>query len=305
VVTEQRRGGIGRAGRGAPTGLRAALTAIEADAAGAGIGPALSRGLCWLPVAGTVLLGVIYAARSRSYYWILLEDHPVEWGQFAFLAFAVLAAGVAAARLARQGRYGLAALLVLVALGSLVLAGEEISWGERVFSLAPPADVASINKQHELNLHNLTLDGVSVDIVSELLELAMGLGGAAVCLLARPRRGPLHRTWVWQVAPPLAAVPVFAVMALYQAVMLSARITAAPAILYQEWMEFGFYLGIAVTVAAVWARAAGGPAAGRRPLVVAALLALAVTGVFALLSARSAVLPGNVPPSLVGLYGSF
>ena len=40
--------------------------------------------------------------------------------------------------------------------------------------------------------------------------------------------------------------------------------------------------------------------------IVAALAdAVVVTGVFAQLSAQSRVLPGNVPPTLVGLYGSF
>jgi hypothetical protein len=305
------------------SGLPGALAAVDSDATLDGFPLAWSRTITWLPILGTLVLGAIYVARSRSYYWLLVEDHPVEWAQFGFLVFACLAALLAAGRLARQSRYALAAILLMVALGSFLLAGEEISWGERVFSLAAPADLASINKQHEINLHNLNVDGVSVDKISQLLELVMGLGGALLALLARPRRARLNRTWLWNVAPPLLALPGFGLMALYQTFMLGTGNTSSPAILYQEWMEFCFYLCIAITAACCWTRAAAGryriaPAgpsvewqvepgvrAGLRPLVAAGAVALALTAVFAQMSAQSHVLPGNVPPSLVSLYGSF
>jgi hypothetical protein len=291
------------------TGWRASLAAIDADAALDGLRTSWSRTVAWLPFAGTVVLGAVYAVRPRLYYWLLLEDHPVEWAQFAFLAFAVLAAVLAAVRLARRGRPGAAALLILAALAAVVLAGEEISWGERVFSLAPPADLSSINRQGELNVHNLVVDSISVDTVSKVIELVLAVGAAALALLARPVRGVLAGTWLRDLAPPLATVPAFGLLALYQVVMLGSGAIAAPAILYQEWMEFGLYLGIAVTVACVWLRAGGAPvgagALAWRPLAVAALVALAVTGTFAQLSAQSKVLPGNVPPTLRSLYGSF
>jgi hypothetical protein len=290
--------------------VRSLLTAVEADAAADGLSLGWSRAVAWLPLAGTVFLGALYAVRTRSYYWILLEDHPVEWAQFAFLVCSVLAAALAGTRLFRQGRYGLAALLLLVALAAIVLAGEEISWGERVFSLAPPADLSAINRQGELNLHNLNVDNVSVDTVSKVIELVLALVATALALVARPLRGALAGSWLRDVAPPLATLPAFGLMVLYQLFMLGTGNVNAPAILYQEWMEFGFYLGIAMTVACCWLRAAG-PASGAdggvswRPLLIAAVLALVVTAVFAELSAQSHVLPGNVPPTLRGLYGSF
>ena len=36
-------------------------------------------------------------------------------------------------------------------------AGEEISWGQRIFGFKTPQSLAQVNKQDELNLHNLTI----------------------------------------------------------------------------------------------------------------------------------------------------
>ena len=36
-------------------------------------------------------------------------------------------------------------------------AGEEISWGQRIFGIQTPQSLAQVNKQDELNLHNLTV----------------------------------------------------------------------------------------------------------------------------------------------------
>lgn len=49
----------------------------------------------------------------------------------------------------------------LVFLGLTLLfffgAGEEISWGQRIFGFKTPESLAQVNKQDELNLHNLTV----------------------------------------------------------------------------------------------------------------------------------------------------
>lgn len=44
---------------------------------------------------------------------------------------------------------------LLLAAGMIFMAGEEISWGQRLFSFATPADLNAINEQHEFNLHNI------------------------------------------------------------------------------------------------------------------------------------------------------
>lgn len=53
-------------------------------------------------------------------------------------------------------------LFIPLALAAIWVAGEEVSWGQRLFDLATPAALSAINEQHELNLHNI--EGVHENI---------------------------------------------------------------------------------------------------------------------------------------------
>jgi hypothetical protein len=266
----------------------------------------------WSPVAGMIALTAVYVIDARFYYWLLLEDHAVEWLQFALLVVTVWAAGSGAVESARRGRRGPALLMLLMALGAFGLAGEEISWGERVFGLVPPTDLVAINQQQELNVHNVTLGGVSFNLVSDLLKLLLGVTGITLALLARTPHGRLRPAWLREVAPPVTAIPGFAILVLYGTAMGGGRITLSPALVLQEWAELCLYLALAVTTVSAQARAAAEPLtrAARPPrrhripasLVTGVMVALGLTAAFATLTARSGMLPGNVPPSLTSLY---
>jgi hypothetical protein len=56
-------------------------------------------------------------------------------------------------------RYGTIKLLALLALAAwfFFMAGEEISWGQRILHIAEPAALGAINDQNELNLHNIAV----------------------------------------------------------------------------------------------------------------------------------------------------
>jgi hypothetical protein len=66
-------------------------------------------------------------------------------------------------RVARKSldRTWVALVKQLIYLGLALLfffgAGEEISWGQRIFGFKTPAPLAQVNKQDELNLHNLSV----------------------------------------------------------------------------------------------------------------------------------------------------
>src|SRR6185295_12809868 len=58
----------------------------------------------------------------------------------------------------RQKRWSVVTLWFLImGLGTIVLFGEEISWGQAVFGWKPGAEMTKINAQHETNFHNLNL----------------------------------------------------------------------------------------------------------------------------------------------------
>ncbi len=62
--------------------------------------------------------------------------------------------------------------LILLAIGTLVLALEELSWGQRLMGISLPEEVKEINFQGELNLHNSKLlQSVNGD-VSVLLRVS-------------------------------------------------------------------------------------------------------------------------------------
>jgi hypothetical protein len=300
-----------------PRGSRGLQHTIDEDAALDGIGPWWSRFYAWWPLASLVALMAVYVVHRPSFYWFLREDRPMEWAQFALCSFASIIGFLAAVRLMRRGHLAPAAVLILLSLMMLGLAGEEISWGQRVFGVETPTDWSSGNRQGETNFHNTKVLGlgISADLLSELLELGIGLTGLGLSLLARRPEAPLrYRTWRL-VMPPLFTVPGFALMALYQLGMQVIGETISPAILLQEWAEVSMYMCIAVTVLLTYAKygrmqstsevvdVTSTPvpmtmATSTDRLIITAILTIIflVTIAFAISTAVIGMVPGNVPP---------
>ena len=106
------------------------------------------------------------------------EDGGVEIASvFAMLFFAFVAAAKA---FGASGKPRL--VLLAIALLGIIGAGEEISWGQRIFNIESPAVFAKYNAQSETNLHNFLhppLDGILAGLV--ILALL-----AAPALIERP-----------------------------------------------------------------------------------------------------------------------
>jgi hypothetical protein len=134
-------------------------------------------------------------------YWdAMQEDRVVEW----WTALLFLTAGVIALQRAfSQRRIGDA----LVALFCMFVAGEELSWGQRLIGYTPPAAFLEHNTQQELNLHNFR------DVLGRPKWLLAGiLAGYGLLLpaVARTRSGRRIMDTVRLTAPPLRAAPWFA-----------------------------------------------------------------------------------------------
>jgi hypothetical protein len=89
------------------------------------------------------------------------EDHYFELiGAFSFLVTSLLF--IYAFRLARKtlDKSWASTIKQLVYLGLALLflfgAGEEISWGQRIFGFQTPETLSQVNRQEEFNLHNLS-----------------------------------------------------------------------------------------------------------------------------------------------------
>ena len=181
------------------------------------------------PVLGSVLLGALALAQAHWFNTIVREDSILEWGEVC--AFGV--AAVASARIAYRTRGFVGLAYGLLAVAALAAIGEELSWGQRLFNVTTPETLATANRQHELNVHNL-FEVESTDFVL----LAAAFYGATVPLLRRP--GPF--------VPPRAFVPAFAVVAVYFGIRLAflSEPTYAQA-KFSEWPEFCFAAAVALT----------------------------------------------------------
>ncbi|MBI4815413.1 MAG: hypothetical protein HY791_04115 [Deltaproteobacteria bacterium] len=108
--------------------------------------PQVSLGLAFLS------LGLL-ALSPRRYAALAQEDGPIEWATFFAFGIAAVFGGLALFRsksrpwLVRLALGGLSAFCVFVA-------GEELSWGQRVFGFRPPDVFLEHNFQQEANLHN-------------------------------------------------------------------------------------------------------------------------------------------------------
>lgn len=131
------------------------------------------------------------------------EDGPVEWLTVLALMLGAITCFVRCFKLKKQR--SLIFLLALFGLGCLFIfgAGEEISWGQRIFGINSPHFFIEHNSQQELNVHNLILSGVKINklFFGTLLGIAV-----ATYLLILPfmyKKGMFINDWVNKLAIPV------------------------------------------------------------------------------------------------------
>ena len=286
------------------------------DADTAGFSPSWALAVFWLPAVGGLLVAATFVHKPL-FYWLLAEDHPVEWTQFGLLVFSTSAAALGAVRMARRGRWLSAALYVMFVLGAFALAGEEISWGQRVFGLGEPAALAAANDQHELNLHNIDAGGLNLDALSDYVSSLLSAALLVLSLAVRLPRGSTHppsrfwgRDYVRAVSPALVFIPALALSAVYSWGQLISAVGGTGAFWgFEEWAEFCRYLSLAGLAAVTTAGSRGplrldsarrahlrkGPRLLEPALVLFAALSAAVTIVFAVLTIHTGLKPVNAP----------
>ena len=194
--------------------------------------------------AGISLAAAATVVYPPLYIWLLAEDSLVEWLQFLSLLAAAIFLTFIAVRLPASGQRGMAVVYGLVGAAAWFLAGEEISWGQRIFGWQTPESMEQINRQGETTLHNIR--GVQ-ELVPAAMLLASLYGACAPLVWAAVRArwkqaAPLHL-----LIPPLGLVPAFGLAAAYRLFRLLVWPAADYGISeYSEVMEFCLYLGLAL-----------------------------------------------------------
>ena len=144
-----------RATTGGPRRAGQLAAWLRADAVQDRMAPGWAAVVFGAPFAGWLLLAVLFVIARPAFYLVLQEDHVVEWLQFGLCLFTSVLAGTAA-WLVRPHARAAALVLTLVAVGCFILAGEEISWAQRVVGLETPATLRCAGSGHR--------NGVSHDI---------------------------------------------------------------------------------------------------------------------------------------------
>ena len=159
------------------------------------------------------LFGLIIWQFPVAYIWATYEDLPGEWCQFYFFVFALLFA-VPLARGGSRFRFFFAAL----ALACFYVAGEEISWGQRLFNIPTPDFFRAHNLQQETNLHNFVTGPYST-LLKQVIEAGLACAFMVYGVIY-PRELRINRpaaVWINNLgipAPPLHLWPFFAAAAL-------------------------------------------------------------------------------------------
>ena len=125
-----------------------------------------------------ISIGVILALVSPEFLenYYLAEDGILEWLTVSILLFC---AGLCFRRFYclksfRSTPFLLS--LIFIGLAFIFCAGEELSWGQRIFSIETPDWLKEKNQQHEINLHNLVIGDISINkvIFGKILSISLG-----------------------------------------------------------------------------------------------------------------------------------
>jgi hypothetical protein len=174
-------------------------------------------------VFAIVVFAFIFFYTDRNFFinYYVREDGIVEW-----LTVGGLLAGAVVCFKRVVDLYNEKKIIfsiATIALGILLLfgAGEEISWGQRLFHIQSPSFFQKNNAQQEINVHNLVVDGVKLNKL--IFTYILG-GGLIIYLFLFPylyKRAGKFKTFIDYCGIPLAKpYQVIAVLLLFAAVAL-------------------------------------------------------------------------------------
>lgn len=229
-----------------------------------------SGGLASALAANAILVGLLAVAWlvearwPESYYRLIPEDELVEWATFWAEILASFLHGVLAWRAWRRGGPAAAWYRAGIALFCFLVAGEEISWGQRLIGFQPSAFFLANNVQLETNAHNLFPPWVwsaGIEIViagfGVLLPLVLFLRGPA----ALARRWGIY-------GPPASWIPGFAFVVVFYVTL--------PYDLCEEVVELTIGIGLMLAALGQLAREEGTEGDSRTPRRFAVATALAL-----------------------------
>lgn len=111
---------------------------------------------------------------------LIKEDGIFENFQTVLYFFAAVFAFLTSVKLILDKKRILSVFFILLACGLFFIAGEEISWGQRIFNLETPAIIDNINRQNELTIHNIKFFQSKIDYIYMIIGLLGAFSGLIV-----------------------------------------------------------------------------------------------------------------------------
>lgn len=172
----------------------------------------LSAKSVWLTCAAlyVVLMAIVFVFPAAIVGPMTSQGRAHELGAFESVQnIALLIALILMIRLAiKAPERNLRLWALFIALGTLLLFGEEISWGQHYFGWVSGETFEQINDQGETNLHNTTAsDGWLDQKPRAILFLGMVLGTIVHPLVKHFRNGRGLFDKPWWLAPTLVSLP--------------------------------------------------------------------------------------------------
>lgn len=124
----------------------------------------------------SIILGFLYTLKGQDAFMeYLKEDGTIENLTALFLLSSSGIAVWKVTRLSGKGRWIPLLTWISIAFLFFFAAGEEISWGQRIFNFKTTGFFESNNLQHETNFHNLVIGGVKINklVFSQLLMVVL------------------------------------------------------------------------------------------------------------------------------------
>jgi hypothetical protein len=171
----------------------------------------LTPGRAFIIALFPILATFAFVATARFpgvFVWVVDEDSLLETFQFLLILAVSLLSGWLSTRLLRGGWRRAATLYVLLMLGTFFVAGEEISWGQRIFGWRTPEALEAINAQQEISVHNI--HGLHQPFIYAVM--LGGMYGAVLPFVGLALPTDRRRSMLgYLLIPPLCLVPAFLV----------------------------------------------------------------------------------------------
>jgi hypothetical protein len=185
---------------------------------------------------GVLIFGIVMANLDPVWFDLTyaVEDGFIEWMTVLPLLLISLVTAGRIKRLAATRTWGFLITALFLIGFCLFAVGEEISWGQRLLHTKSPDFFQAYNSQRETNLHNLVVQGKSVNLIVFSRLMILGMFFYLLVLPFLYSRKKWAQQWVNHLAIPLPKA--YQVIAL---LLVFGLISFIPSGKRAELLEFG------------------------------------------------------------------